>query len=146
MNYIDKFQLWKNDEFFDAATRGELSSLNPVKDAAEIEKQLKSIEPIIVSYAVKRKQGMQLGAEQLQYLSTLVKAREQKQKEFAEANERLQTLQEMVEQQKQAQVVVTGEVFPGTKMVIGDVSMVVQSSMKYCKFVKLRGDVKMVGI
>ena len=89
---------------------------------------------------------MQLGAEQLQYLSTLVKAREQKQKEFAEANERLQTLQEMVEQQKQAQVVVTGEVFPGTKIVIGDVSMVVQSSMKYCKFVKLRGDVKMVGI
>ncbi len=128
----------------DPLIKQELAQLQ--KDAAEIEKQLKSIEPIIVSYAVKRKQGMQLGAEQLQYLSTLVKAREQKQKEFAEANERLQTLQEMVEQQKQAQVVVTGEVFPGTKIVIGDVSMVVQSSMKYCKFVKLRGDVKMVGI
>ena len=128
----------------DPLIKQELAQLQ--KNAAEIDKQLKSIEPIIVSYAMKRRQGMQLSPEQMQYLSTLAKAREQKQKELAEANGHLEELQQVLEQQKQAQVIVTGEVFPGTKIVIGDVSMVVQTSMKYCKFVKLRGDVKMVGI
>lgn len=116
------------------------------KDVAEVTKQIKSMEPIIASYAMKRKQGVQLGPDQLQYLSTLIKAREKKQQELAELNGRLGSLEEIVEQQGEAQVVVTGEVFPGTKIVIGDVSMLVQSSMTYCKFVKLRGDVKMVGI
>ncbi|MCH5274787.1 MAG: DUF342 domain-containing protein [Lachnospiraceae bacterium] len=116
------------------------------KDIAEVAKQIKSIEPIVASYALKRKQGVQFGQEQLQYLATLIKAREKKQQELAELNARLEPLQEILEEQHQAQVVVTGEVFPGTKIVIGDVSMVVQSSMTYCKFVKQRGDVKMVGI
>ena len=38
------------------------------------------------------------------------------------------------------------EVYPGVRIVIGDVSMMVNSDMKYCKFIKQRGDVKMVGL
>ena len=52
----------------------------------------------------------------------------------------------MAPQQANAQVIVRGEVFPGTTIVIGDVSMAVPSDMKYCKFVKQQGDVKMVAI
>lgn len=116
------------------------------KDVAELEKQVKSMEPIIASYAMKRKQGVQFTPDQMQYLATLMKAREKKQQELSEANEHMEALQQIMEDQHHAQVIVEGEVFPGTKIVIGDVSTVVQSSMKYCKFVKLRGDVKMVGI
>lgn len=128
----------------DPLLKQELTKLQ--KDVAEVDKQIKSMDPIIASYALKRKQGVNLTPDQMQYLSTLIKAREKKQQELTELNGQLEPLQEMMEQQHQAQVVVLGEVFPGTKIVIGDVSMVVQSSMKYCKFVKLRGDVKMVGI
>jgi hypothetical protein len=41
-------------------------------------------------------------------------------------------------------VIVNGEVYPGTKIIINDVSMNVQSSYKYCRFEKVSGDVKML--
>ena len=37
MNYLDAFEFWKNDEFFDQATRSELAALDPKKDGKEIE-------------------------------------------------------------------------------------------------------------
>lgn len=37
MNYVDAFNYWKTDEFFDKATRDELAALDPVTDAKEIE-------------------------------------------------------------------------------------------------------------
>ncbi len=37
MNYIDTYQFWKSNELFDAATRQELSALDPVTDSFEIE-------------------------------------------------------------------------------------------------------------
>lgn len=128
----------------DPGIKQELTQLQ--KDVAEITKQIQSMDPIISSYAMKRKQGASLSPDQLQYLTTLIKAREKKQQELADLNARLGPLQEIVEQQQQAQIIVMGEAFPGTKIVIGDVSMVIQKSMHYCKFVKSRGDVKMVGI
>ena len=72
--------------------------------------------------------------------------REQKVPELEKASKELETLQEFMDEQSQAQVMVKGEVFPGVKVAIGDVSMVVQSNMEYCRFVRVRGDVKMVGI
>ena len=44
------------------------------------------------------------------------------------------------------QVIVTGDVYPGTKIVIEDVSMVVKGAMKYCRFIKEEGEVKMAAI
>ena len=37
MNYMDLYNFWKTDEFFDAATRKELNELNPETDTKEIE-------------------------------------------------------------------------------------------------------------
>lgn len=37
MDYIDSYNFWRTNEFFDVATRNELSALNPEKDVAEIE-------------------------------------------------------------------------------------------------------------
>lgn len=37
MDYLERFKLWKTDEFFDEATRTELSALDEEKDAKEIE-------------------------------------------------------------------------------------------------------------
>ncbi len=116
------------------------------KDVAELSKIVRSLDPIIANYLIKRKQGIQLSHDQLAYLSNVIKLREQKVTELKNATSELDVLQEVVEQQTHAQVVVSGEVFPGVKIVIGDVSMAVQDNMKYCKFVKLHGDVKMVGI
>ena len=56
----------------------------------------------------------------------------------------LDRLQSLIENKNNAQVAVSGEVFPGTKIVISEVSMVVQKSMQFCRFVKKYGDVKMI--
>ncbi len=120
--------------------------VNLQKEVAELNKVVKGLDPIIANYLLKRKQGVQLSRDQLTYLSSIIKLREQKMPELKKATDELEALQEVIEQQSVAQVVVSGEVFPGVKIAIGDVSMVVQNSMQYCKFVKLQGDVKMVAI
>lgn len=51
-----------------------------------------------------------------------------------------------MDQQAHAQVVVQESVYPGVKVVIGDVSMIVQKEQQYCRFVKQQGDVKVVGM
>lgn len=116
------------------------------KDVAELNKVVKGLDPIIASYLVKRKQGISMSQEQLVYLSNIIKLREQKVPELKHATSELEALQQVIEQQSYAQIVVTGEVFPGVKIVIGDVSMAIQDNMKYCKFIKLHGEVKMVAI
>ncbi|MBQ9136079.1 MAG: DUF342 domain-containing protein [Lachnospiraceae bacterium] len=116
------------------------------KDVADMQKNLKNMDPIIVTFGQKRRQGVPISQEQLKYLASLVKTREQIAPQLEMARREMEALQEVMDQQGQAQVVVKGEVFPGVKIAIGEVSMVVQSNMEYCKFIKLRGDVKMVGI
>ena len=45
-----------------------------------------------------------------------------------------------------ATVEVTGEVYPGTIIAISDLSMIVKSTYKYCRFVVEKGDVKMAAL
>lgn len=116
------------------------------KSVAELTRIVKSLEPIIATYAQKRKQGEKFTQEQVKYISSVLKLKEQKAAELDNASREMKAMQEFLEQQANAQVIVRGEVFPGTTIVIGDVSMAVPSDMKYCKFVKLHGDVKMVAI
>lgn len=116
------------------------------KQTAETGKVLKSLEPIIATYARKRQQGMQFQAEQVKYLKSVLQLREAKQAEMEKLAKEQEELQALLDLQANASVVVTGEVYQGTKIAITDVSTVVQGSMKYCRFIKLRGDVKMVGI
>ena len=59
---------------------------------------------------------------------------------------RSEELRQIIEKQSEAQVVVKGDVFPGVKIIIGDVSTTVQNNVTYCRFQKIRGDVKITGI
>lgn len=82
----------------------------------------------------------------MKYISSVLKLKEQKSEELENVSRETRAMQEFLEQQANAQVIVRGEVFPGTTIVIGDVSMAVPSDMKHCKFIKQQGDVKMVAI
>ena len=116
------------------------------KTLAELTRIVKSLDPIIATYAQKRKQGEKFTPEQVKYISSVLKLKEQKSEELENVFRETRAMQEFLEQQANAQVIVRGEVFPGTTIVIGDVSMAVPSDMKYCKFIKQQGDVKMVAI
>lgn len=113
------------------------------KQIMEDTKTLQTVQPILVSTKQKLAQGVKLKPEQVQYIQTLAATNQQKTQALAEANKELESLQKHAGNPAEAVVRVKGEVYPGTRICIGDVSMVVQKTTHYCRFVRERGDVKM---
>ena len=114
------------------------------KQVAEAQKTIRSIKPILDSYEQKKSNGITIEKEKLQYILSLKQAYEQKTKEIEKNIDEIERIQDLIENKNNAQVAVSGEVYPGTKIVICEVSMVVQKQMQYCRFVKKYGDVKMI--
>lgn len=113
------------------------------KQIMEDTKTLQTVQPILVSTKQKLAQGVKLKPEQVQYIQTLAATNQQKTQALVEANKELESLQKHAGNPAEAVVRVKGEVYPGTRICIGDVSMVVQKTTHYCRFVRERGDVKM---
>ncbi len=116
------------------------------KEITELQKIIKSTQVILSSYAQKRANGMTLNKEQLEYIKQLALLTEVKKKELDACNEKLESLQGNLEVQGQAYVQVNGQVYVGTKIIIGDLSMVVQNNTSHCRFEKVRGNIKPVAI
>ena len=114
------------------------------KQAAALESSISAIEPVLSSYEYKKSTGALITPEREQYVLSLRLAAEQKTKELEKLQGEIQKLQSLIDHKDSAQVAVLGEVYPGTKIVISEVSMIVQSPMQYCRFVKRYGDVKMI--
>ena len=114
------------------------------KQVAEDQKTLKSVEPILAAYEQKKSAGAQFDKERIKYMLSLKQVQAQKTQEIEKNMEELNKLQDLIENKNNAQIAVSGEVYPGTKLVISEVSMVVQKPMHYCRFVKKHGDVKMI--
>lgn len=116
------------------------------KQMTEAAKVLKTVQPVIQATTQKLKQGVKLPPDQAAYIKSLVVLEKQKREELQQANKRIEELQELMSEGADARVTVTGTVYPGTRILISDASMVVQKEYKYCSFVKSKGDVKMTGM
>ena len=116
------------------------------KSIMEINKILRSIQPIIEAGNLKIAKGIRLEPDQLKYVLSLMKLRENKTAQLQKESEELNELQVELGLMANGHVVVNGEVYPGTKICIGDTSMVVKTTTHYCRFVKEEGDVKMIGM
>lgn len=110
----------------------------------EIVKTIKSSQPVLASFMEKRSKGARISNDQVNYVKSVAQLLEMKKKELMLKNNRMKELQQEIEAQNKAVVVVMDVVYPGTTIVIGDVSMAVQNNYKYCRFEKVRGDVKML--
>ncbi|MBQ6807182.1 MAG: DUF342 domain-containing protein [Lachnospiraceae bacterium] len=116
------------------------------KEIGEDSKALKSIQQVLVATKQKIAQGAKLNPEQLKYIQSLAAANQQKTEAINRNTAELDKLQDQVTGDEHAHIIVRGTVYPGTKICIGDVSMVVQKEAQYSRFVKSRGDVKLTGI
>ncbi len=116
------------------------------KDIGEIQRVLNSTRSIINSYSEKRAKGVQLTNTQLDYLKSVILLDTNKKKELEKNMEKVEALQEKLNNHNNAYVDVMGQVYAGTKIIIGDLSMVVPNSCKQCRFEKVRGNVKCIGI
>ena len=112
------------------------------QEVAEKQKTLASIQPVLSNLAIKVKSGAQLSQEQKLYISKLMQTQNALNTEIESLTARLASLEAVHNIDTAAEVKVKGTVYPGTRVCISDVSMAVKSPAKYCKFVRLRGDVK----
>lgn len=109
----------------------------------EDKKTLQTIQPVLIATTQKISKGIKLSPDQVKQVHALNLTSQQK-KAALKANEaELSELMAQIGNTTQAQIKVKGMVYPGTKVCIDDVSMVVQKNAHFCRFIKERGDVKM---
>lgn len=128
----------------DANTKQKVVALQ--KEITEINKQLATINPVLDGAKQKLQMGQKMTPDQLQQIQKLAILGKKQTERLNECVTELESYQDIMEADSQGQIIVTGDVFPGTKICIGDVSMVVKGAMKYCRFIKEAGDVKMAAI
>jgi uncharacterized protein (DUF342 family) len=116
------------------------------KEAVEINKTLQQIQPITTAAMQKISAGEKLPPDRLKYVQTLAVAAKQKTERLEVVNSELRELQGMLETGAVAQVTVSGEVYGGTKIAIADAALTVKDTVKYCRFYKSQGEVKMTSL
>lgn len=113
------------------------------KEIADIVKSIKDAQPIIQNFMEKKAKGVRMTADQLAYVKQTAENLGKNKLLLTEKNARMQELNKIFDPDKKSEVICTGEVYPGTTIIIGDLSMNVKDSYKYCRFIRQAGDVKM---
>lgn len=116
------------------------------KEIAEIVKNIRNIQPILSNFAEKRSKGVRFTPDQINYIRNSAGTIETLKKSLEEKNNRMQELQLEFNPQERAAVLVKGEVYPGTTIIIGDASMNVKNTYQYCRFERIDGDVKVTAL
>lgn len=125
----------------DPTVKNRIAELQKLID--EDTKALQTIQPVLIAVKQKISQGIKLSQDQLKHIQSLTVVNQQKSEAIKAWEAELQELIDQAGDVAQAQVRVKGMAYPGTKICIGDVSMIVKKSAHYCRFVRERGDVKM---
>jgi hypothetical protein len=112
------------------------------KEIMETTRNLKNIQPILINATHKLKAGEKFPPEQMKYIQSLAAANQQQTEQLENDKRELVQLEELMQRQGQACVCVSDDVYAGTKIAIGDVSTVLKNTVKYCRFIKERGDIK----
>lgn len=115
-----------------------------VKEIEENTKTTKAAQVVLDNFKEKQKKGFQYNERQLKYLRSVEILVKEKGTELNQLNMRLEKIKERMETQKHAEVVVSGQIFPNTTIIVGDASKTLHNDFHYCKFVKEEGEVRMV--
>lgn len=112
----------------------------------EDEKLLQRAIPIMEAFKEKVESGKEMSEDQYDNVRGIFDVVREKTKEMDELTEEMIELSDLLENECESKVVVSDTVYPGTKIVISDVSKFIKDKMVHCKFMKSQGDVKMFGI
>ncbi|MDE5907551.1 MAG: FapA family protein [Lachnospiraceae bacterium] len=113
------------------------------KEMAENKKEMDALAPVLLGMAQKMTKGANLKQEQLKSAQRMMQKDKHMKKQQEEYMNEIDTLQKLLAESGSAKIEVSGEVFSGTRICIGDASMVVKNSMSHCKFIKSKGEVEM---
>ncbi len=116
------------------------------KAIADCTKTISAAQVILQNFRENMKNGRQYNDSQLRYLKSVSLLVQEKKDEIEQANIRLEKIQDMMEIQKQAEVVVSEQIYPSTTIIIGEVFRMIQQNYRYCKFIREDGEIRMVGL
>ena len=109
-------------------------------------KTMDSARPILESAKHKLRNGIKLTPEQVKHVQELSNVVTRTKKNMDTLMKELEQMKELLTVGSDAQIIVREKVYPGTKLVIADVSKVIKTPVQYCRFVKQQGDVTMIGM
>ena len=116
------------------------------KRLEETKKSIASTEPVILAVGKRIGRGEKLPPDQLKKMKllsqNLLKQKDQIRNDTIELTE----LDILFEKETEATVKVTGVAYPGTRIVIADVSLGLKKEYQYCRFKKQGADITMVAI
>ena len=111
------------------------------KRMAGVGKTVRDAETILANFKDKLKKGIKFTDNQVKYMKTVASMYEEKSTELARLKAEEEGMKHLLRVNAKAEVIVNNEVFPGTTIVIGDVSKTLQTGYHYCKFVREHGEV-----
>ena len=109
-------------------------------------KMIESAKPVLDAAKAKILSGTKMTPEQARYIQGLSTNVTLAKKNIEALGKEIAELQEIMTVGEEAQIVVMEKVYPGTKIVISDVSKIVKTQAQYCRFIRSKGDVMMVGM
>ena len=107
---------------------------------------MRSVQPVLDAAKAKILSGIKLPPEQVRHIQELSTTVTLKKKAMEAAKKEMEDLQEIMSIGSEAQIIVRDTVYPGTKVVISDVSKIIKTKAQYCRFLKVQGDVAMLGM
>lgn len=110
------------------------------------EKTINRAIPILEAARDKSAAGITLSAEQIDNIRGLAAIVKDKAREQRELQEELKEITLLLSDEHRASVTVRDVVHQGVKINISDVSKIIKEPVRYCRFIKDRGDVRVVGI
>ena len=103
-------------------------------------------QPIINAAMKKVMSGCKMDAKHVKHIQELSTEITLKKKEMETERKELEELLELMNVGSEAQIVVRDKAYPGTKIVISDVSKMIKTPVHYSRFVKMQGDVTVIGM
>ncbi|MBP5223371.1 MAG: DUF342 domain-containing protein [Lachnospiraceae bacterium] len=114
------------------------------REISEIVKTIRNAQPVLMNFAEKRAKGARFTGEQLKYVADTDKMIKEKTAELNQKSEEMKKLQESFDCGKEAKVDVHGVVCAGTTIIFGEISTVLKSEYRYCRFELKDGEIKML--
>lgn len=112
------------------------------KQMMEAQKNMKNIQPILLNLTERIKKGDTFTQEQTKYVQSLAAANQQMTQIIETSQAEMDHLEKAMQNDGQACVCVSEDAYAGTKITIGDASLSLRDSVKYCRFIKDRGDIR----
>ena len=109
-------------------------------------KTINTAQPVLDAAKAKILSGIKLPPEQVKNIQDLSNVVTLKKKGIEAAVKEMEQLEEIMNVSNEAQIIVKDKVYPGTKIVISDVSRIMKTQAQYCRFIKSKGDVTIVGM